>query len=457
MIIEVSHQIEFDEREVPFEIMRKIKADLTLSNPEYINAIKFSNRPVRAPQHIHLYRTEEDKIILPRGYGNLLIGYLRGAGIKYQLIDNRVILPKIKFNSSIQLRDYQEEAVAVMVLHKQGGIVAPCGSGKTMIILSAMERIGQPSLVVTHTKELAEQFIDRACAVFDITRDEVGFIGDGKFSIGDRLTIALIQTLSKCEIDLSEKFGAVFVDEAHHLPAKSFFIPVGQFKALHRFWVSATPERADGLSDMIYAASGPVLHTIDQSQVPTIIPRLRVVETKFICDEFEYVKIIGDLIKDKERNKQIVQTIVGEAEGNYSLILSERIEHLEILKELLHKALPGLNIDILTGSLKKKDRADVMKRVQNKEVDILLATQLAREGLDIPFLNRLFLTVPKKSPSSVQQEVGRIMRPYPGKSECLVVDFWDSKHGMLKSQYWKRREVYGKIGMETDHRKTVAK
>ncbi|MNI82063.1 hypothetical protein D3C73_1387370 [compost metagenome] len=98
--------------------------------------------------------------------------------------------------------------------------------------------------------------------------------------------------------------------------------------------------------------------------------------------------------------------------------------------------------------MKKKERSDVMERTKNRQVDILLATQLAREGLDIVHLNRLFLATPKRAAGAVQQEVGRVMRPAIGKTEALVFDFWDSKNPILKSQFWKRREVYRKIGMD---------
>jgi superfamily II DNA or RNA helicase len=114
------------------------------------------------------------------------------------------------------------------------------------------------------------------------------------------------------------------------------------------------------------------------------------------------------------------------------------------------KELPNFRIVILTGSVKKKERNEIMERAKNKEIDILLATQLAREGLDIPHLNRLFLTFPKKSPSSVQQEVGRIMRPSDGKIDAVVYDFFDHQNGILRSQFNKRQSIYRDLKMKTE-------
>lgn len=447
--IKVSHQIEIMMKRIPPLILKRIKQELTLPNPNYEQALRYGRDTRKTSEVIELYRIEGDLLILPRGYGGKLLKYLRDSNTSYFLQDQRVTLPKVDFHSRIQLRNYQEAAVSQLIKWKQGRIVAPCGAGKTMIMLEAMARIGQPSLWVTHTKELADQVIERASAVFQITPDEIGMIGDGKFSIGDRLTVSLIQTLSKADMDeFKDRFGAIFVDEAHHLAARSFFYPIGQFPALYRLWVSATPERADGLTAMVFAAGGNIVHTIDQSDVPTVIPKLQVIETNYICSEFDYVKIITGLIHNSERNDLIVDTIEEHAAGNYSLVLSDRTEHLQILMEMLKDRLPHLTIEVLTGTMKKKQRSDVMDRVKNKEVHILLATQLAREGLDIVHLNRLFLATPKKAAGAVQQEVGRVMRPAPGKEEAIVYDFWDNKNPILKSQFWKRREVYRKIGMD---------
>ncbi|MBP1934887.1 DEAD/DEAH box helicase [Ammoniphilus resinae] len=453
----VSNQIELQTGELPALIEKRLISDLTLENPVYIQALKYGHSIHDKPKHLKLYRYEGDTLVLPRGVGGRLVKYLQDSKVKYQLIDRRLKLQPVEFHSSINLRGYQETAVSKVVQWRQGGICAPCGAGKTMIMLEAMARIGQPTLFIVHTKELLDQIIDRACSVIDLDRDEIGIIGDGSFTIGGRMTVALIQTLSKADLsDITNKFGAIFVDEAHHLAAKSFFYPISMFPALYRIWVSATPERSDGLTKMVYAAGGPIVHTINQNEVPTMIPELRVIETDYDGMDEEYTYLMSDLINDKDRNDLIVQTISSEANGNYSLVLSDRVEHLEILKPMLQRQLPHLTIEFLTGSMKKKERSDVMERVKNKEVDILLATQLAREGLDITHLNRLYLATPKKAGGAVQQEVGRVMRPCEGKTEAIVYDFWDNKSPMLKPQFWKRREIYKKIGMDWQPSKTKA-
>lgn len=452
MIVKIANQLELVD--VPSHLEQAIEADLTLRNPKFDMAVRQGRSTYDIPEFIRLYRWEGALLILPRGYGRTLSKRLKEYGMQASWRDERLTLPPVVFKSSIRLRDYQEYAVKALLKSRQGGVVAPCGAGKTMILLEAMARIGQPTLWVTHTLELAEQVIKRACEVLDLTEDEIGRIYGGQMTIGERFTVALVQSLSKVDMDaIRYKFGAILVDEAHHMAATTFFHPVGQFPAMYRLWASATPERSDGLTEMVFAGAGPILYEIEQDTVPTITPRLEVIETDFDMHDEEYTKLIGGLIRDDRRNKLIVQTIVNHALGHYSLVLSDRIEHLEILHQLIHHALPNLRVELFTGSLPKVQRRELMERIQRKEVDLILATQLAREGLDITHLDRLFLATPKRAAGAVQQEVGRVMRPEAGKEDAVVFDFWDSRSPILKAQFWKRREVYRKLGMDVPVRR----
>lgn len=448
-IITISNDIKLIIKEFSSEFIDSIKKDLTMINPDYKQAFERGYSTRGKAKYIYLYQIEEGNLALPRGYGIKLGKRIREMNIKVSYLDNRLLLEKVNFKSKIKLRDYQAPAVEALVLRSQGGVVAGCGSGKTQIMLETMARIGQPALWICHSYELLNQTLQRACEVFeDMTPDEVGIIANGKVSLGKRLTMALVQTLSKVDIStLTDKFGAIFIDEAHHLAAKSFFFPIGQFPAKYRLWASATPEREDGLTEMIFSCGGPILHTIQQSELPTIVPLLIPIETNYkLCDEV-YTKVISGLIRDEQRNSLLIDTITNEAPGHFSLVLSDRKEHLKILKDALDISAPGLRTEILTGSQSHKARVNIIERIQNREIDLLFATQLAREGLDITHLDRLFLVTPKRAAGAITQEVGRIMRPCPGKTNGIVFDFWDSKNPILKPQFWKRRDAYIKLGM----------
>ncbi len=449
--MKVKHKIEIKIQGLPQEVHQDILSDLTLDNPEYLNALKYGFYTGKIREKIFLYRSVIDKgtIIMPRGYGSRLLKKLNDAGIEYEIIDERILLPEVDFGSQIKLKDYQTPAVEKLVYKRQGGVIAPSGSGKTEILLECMARIKQPALWICHTYELLYQTLERACRVLDISKDEVGIIAGGQVTVGSRLTLALIQTLHKVDLEnIKDSFGAIIIDEAHHLVATTFFETVNKFPALYRIWASATPERGDGLSQMVYVAGGPVNYQINYSELPLEIPELVTVETTFSSQKKSYNELIQDLINDNERNQLVCKTIAEEAPGNYSLVLSEREDHLKTLEAMLQKALPDLRIEVLRGQKRSKKRQRIIQDTEDGNVDILIATQLAREGLEIPRLNRLFLVTPKKAESAVEQEVGRIMSPYQDKSSAKVFDFWDVNSPILKSQFWNRRNVYNRMGIK---------
>lgn len=452
----INHQIELSRDRLPEQLERFIAQDLTLDNPKYLNAVKRGYSANSIPSTIRIYEYSKDykKLLLPRGYLFRLIWLLRKTRQQYEVDDQRFTLPPVEFNSKIKLREYQEPAVNYLLKFGHGGLVGGCGSGKTEMMLDTMARIQQPSLWITHTGELKDQVIGRACKCFEGMKEkEIGVIAEGKVSIGDRLTVALVQTLRKINLeDIKYKFGSVFVDEGHHIAAETFLNPISQFPAKYRVWASATPDREDGLTKMVIAAGGPILYSVDPKDLPTITPELQIIETEHIgkSDPEDYPGMMLELITDEQRNQLIVDTVREETEGHYCLILSDRIEHLEILKNMLDEQMPEKINEILIGKMKKKDREAVMERARRKEVDILLSTQLAREGLDLPHLDRLFLVTPKKASGAVQQEAGRIMRPCDGKTDAVVFDFWDVKNPIFKTQFWKRKKVYQNLGIRVD-------
>ena len=172
---------------------------------------------------------------------------MEDARQQYAVDDQRLLLPPVDFNSRIKLRDYQTPAVEKLVKCGNGGLFGGCGSGKTQIMLEVIARLKQPALWITHTKELMNQLIDRACLCFnDMTPDEIGIIAEGKVSIGSRLTVALVQTLSRIDIDLiSDKSGPVIVDEGtiYRRPHSKLFAASGQTSSV----VLRNTDREDGL------------------------------------------------------------------------------------------------------------------------------------------------------------------------------------------------------------------
>lgn len=155
-----------------------------------------------------------------------------------------------------------------------------------------------------------------------------------------------------------------------------------------------------------------------------------------------YQRLTEALTGSFERNQLIANYVVGEYQTGHScLILSSIIAHLERLWEALHWDIPESAMALLTSHTFRADRTETLDAARERRVRVILATQLADEGLDVPVLDRLFLAMPKRAASKAVQQVGRILRPAPGKTDAIVYDFVDDV-GVLISQWRSRRKAY---------------
>jgi superfamily II DNA or RNA helicase len=264
------------------------------------------------------------------------------------------------------------------------------------------------------------------------------------------IVIAMLQSLAMKDYDTGvfDSVGMVIVDEAHHICAKVFSQALFKFCPKYTLGLTATPDRKDGLTDILYWFMGPSILSIEREQRGRTI----VNTTVFGCDHYKspppvtrfgkvsLVQMITDLVELEERN-QMIEDLAREHVGGTSrrlLILSGRRAHCLDLAERLSDLGTGLYM----GGMKAKDLAE------SAEKKIIVGTfSQAHEGLDIPVLDTIILATPK---SDVKQAVGRILRETEGKTnDALILDIRD-KWGLLSSMYYKRRALYKKSGFEFD-------
>ncbi len=117
-----------------------------------------------------------------------------------------------------------------------GVIVAPPGSGKTIIGLSIIAQKKQPALIIVHRRQLLDQWIQRIQAFLGIPKYKIGRIAKGKIEIGERITVAMIQSLNNPEIisKIESSFGTIIIDECHHLPSDTYVTVLQQ---LHTYYL----------------------------------------------------------------------------------------------------------------------------------------------------------------------------------------------------------------------------
>jgi superfamily II DNA or RNA helicase len=447
-VIEISNQVTI--KGASRAIINEIKEPLTLVNPDYIEKKKRNRWIGQTQRELHNYEETDSGVIVPRGFLPQSISIAKQAGERFQFIDRLRVLPEVNFQFYGILRPFQGQAVKAMLARDIGTLTAPTGSGKTVIALSSIAQRKQPVLIITHTKELLHQWIDRIHQFLGIPIDEIGIIGDGKKRIGKQITVALVQSLYKCASEVAPYIGFLIVDECHRTPSRTFTEAVSAFDCKYILGLSATPWRRDGLSKLIFWYVGNVVHEVDKANLVESgdVLRAEVIsrETSFqsVADPTsEYPTMLSELTQDYDRNTLIVGDVAKEAKkgSGVCLVLSDRKTHCSTLQGLLTRS--GVKSDLLTGDIPDEERKVIVNNLNAGRIKVLIATgQLVGEGFDCKELSTLFLTTPIRFSGRVLQYLGRILRPASGKGKPKVYDYIDKNVGVLKSAAAARRRVY---------------
>lgn len=435
---------------------------LTFPNPQYEDAKKNGRRTYGIPQFITMYDLLPNGIVVPRGFlQSIEESLLNTSGVTIN--DNRVLFPSIDYNSEIVLRPYQIPPVKNLLTHPQGMLIAPAGSGKTIMGLHTIATLRQKALWITHTHRLASQAEDRMRMVFNNLKDgDIAHIGAGKWNIGNKITIGMVQTLVRNLHKLPEigrEFGVVIVDEAHHVPASIFVSVLEHMCAYYMYGLTATPYRRDKLESVMFATLGRPNGVISRN---IVCKNEGIITPKAILKPIrhpewggnDHNEILREAIMPNEyRLNTIVNDVVGQAMlGHYCLVVSTRKQYCE---ELYKRILMEWNkVGIATGDYTKKQNDIQVKRLEDDEITVLCTTpDLLGEGFDVPKLDRGFITLPFRERTIVEQVVGRIQRPSKetNKLEAIVFDYIDYGIGVSESQARSRQYVYRYLGMNIEH------
>ena len=408
-----------------------LKAQLTMK-PK-----KFSGVPGPSPQPYPLYREKPGFIGVPRAF------FLDNKKPHHTIIDQttqgRHDLWDGPLTFAGTLRPDQQEALdTVLKAFKSdegyGGLVrAVTGWGKTVWSCAFMAALGVPTLVVVHKEFLVNQWKERIEQFLPGTK--VGIVQQDRCEYKDcGVVIGMIHSLVG-DRDYGEEFfgwpGLIITDETHRIGAETWSAVPTKFKARWRLGVSATPRRKDGCEDVFFTHIGKLLYaSVEQRMTPkvrrvwtdfklvqtaTLNPSLvsKQVLLKFLC---------GNVARNRIIVEQLMQAV---AAGRKPIVLSERLNHLDVLEANFRKewasrqTAPVPSVGFYVGGQSEDDLEEAAK------AQVIFATrQFAEEGLDIPALDTIFLTTPM---SDVEQAVGRILRPCDGKKDPVVVDFRDDK------------------------------
>jgi superfamily II DNA or RNA helicase len=450
LTITISHNLQL--ANVPPELMAILTEKLEFLNPKWLENERMGRWNRGTPKSLRFYdKVGTAGLWIPRGFMRQLVILCRRHHLRYVIEDRRLSLPPRGFSFKGKLRPFQQKAVDAMLARDFGTLNSATGSGKTVMALYMVARRRQPALIIVHTKELASQWIERIEAFLGVAPEEIGLIGGGKKVVGEKITVALVQSLCKCAEEVAPRVGFLIVDECHRCPSRTFTEAVSEFDARYMLGLSATPWRRDKLSKLIFWYLGDVHHEVDKTHLVETgnVLRAEVISRETGFKPFydpvnEYSKMLSELTADTDRNVLIASDVAREAadSSGICLVLSDRKAHCENLKALL-KYRFRLDAELLTGDLSQGERQEVIERLNQKKARVVIATgQLIGEGFDCKNLSTLFLATPVSFSGRVLQYLGRVLRPAPGKKKARVFDYIDIHVDILVKAARSRQKVY---------------
>ncbi|MFI7664177.1 TOTE conflict system archaeo-eukaryotic primase domain-containing protein [Nocardia sp. NPDC049526] len=444
-----------------------VKHAASIPNPEFYTRQRTRRSTWDTPRYLRSYdETLDGDLALPRGLLPLLTTLVESADSTLRIEDNRLEGDPQSFHCSAELRPEQRAAVHDIEVDDTCVIVAPPGTGKTVIACAAIASRATTTLILVDRKALADQWRAR---IADHLGFKCGQIGGGRSKTTGAIDIALLPTLARRTnvAELTNSYGFVIVDECHHIAASAFTEVLNQIPARYWLGLTATPYRRDQLDDLIYHQLGSRTHTVDSpaagqlptnSETPAPHPVLEIHPTQFAyngdADPSQpggMAEIYRALVADEDRLQQITTDIQTAHHGGAQiLVLTTWVNHLEAITDHLTDA--GCHdIIVLRGGMKARDRQAITETIRTRQADgsplLLVGTgSFIGEGFDCPALDTLFLASPISFKGRLVQYVGRITRPHPNKATATVHDYHDVHTPVLASSLQKRAPGYVTLG-----------
>lgn len=444
--IDLSNQVKISRNGLTTPLINFLKEELNFYNSEFIIKKKSGRNTFGTERYFKFVEETENEVIIPRGFIGKLIRFCKETQIDFQFSDKRKLKQTIPFSFNAQLRKHQQEAVEAVVKKDFGVIVAPTGSGKTVIGLKIIADKKQPALIIVHRKQLLEQWIERIEAFVGIPKKDIGVIGQGKAKIGKQVTVATIQSLPKQINEIQNIFGTIIVDECHHIPAETFRNTIEQLHTFYLYGLTATPFRKYNDGKLIFTHLGEIIANIQATEIENykqakIIIRNTDLDVPYNSktDNFETLSKI--LVHDTNRNKLILNDVQTELnQGKKVVIITERKEHIETLNLFLKQLYETIT---LSGDDTDSNKKTKWKILQDGSFQVLITTgQYFGEGTDLHNINTLFLVYPFSFQGKLIQYIGRVQR---SEINPTIYDYRDIKIDYLNKLFLKRNTYYRKI------------
>ena len=425
------------------DTVSELRKMFTRTNPQFFKMQRMGFWTGQTECEIRSYRVDEPFLSLPRGAMDRIREFLESRGYTIHAIYDRSLkLERLKLDLKLELRPYQVKAADALANSGNGILRGPCGSGKTVILLGAIARLKQPTLIIVHTEALMRQWASMISEWLGFVPGKLG--GKNKTTVRP-ITIGMQQTIwrhAKDDPAWAKEFGCIVGDEVHHWAARTFQIAADMFPAAYRIGASASEKRKDGMEYLIYDTFGPCLHEIyreDLVEIKKLLPiKMYLVKTDYedldYLEEIEmgsnanWVGMINRITEDPDRNALILKTVLAVLDKDPThrvLMLTERVKACTDWQEIIQSC--GHKCGIMVGGSENKETVQSsITQLRHGSIRVAVGTKIADEGLDIPQLTHVILTCPVHNhPKRLEQMAGRAARTYEGKQRASAIYFWD--------------------------------
>ncbi|MBA3746846.1 MAG: DEAD/DEAH box helicase family protein [Solirubrobacterales bacterium] len=429
----------------------RLRRTAAFANPMFFERERARLSTHKTPRVIACHRETGDRLLLPRGCLAAVRNALDDAGVRLVVEDERVDGIEIDVAFNGMLRSEQRHAVDALAAHETGVLVAPPGSGKTVMAAALIARRARSTLVLVHRRPLLEQWIKRLSRFLALDPAAIGFCDTEPGMSG--IDVAMIQTLTRRDTsDLLDRYGHVVVDECHHVPAVSIEALLRSIPARHITGLTATPRRRDGHHPIIEMQCGPTRHTLTATSMPETGARRVLIERRTDFDPATLPvdpgiqEVLGAIATDPERTRRIAEEVLAQlSDGRCPLVLTERRAQLTALTQLLEAATS--KVVTLHGGMGVRARRRAEELLAGDEPRIAVATgRYIGEGFDDPRLDTLVLAMPIAWTGTMTQYAGRLHRHHDAKHELRILDYVDHDVPVLRRMFAKRQRAYRSLG-----------
>lgn len=350
----------------------------------------------------------------------------------------------------IQLRKYQEQAIEAILAKRKDGVTRqlisiPTGGGKTITFAELTRRMNCKTLIVAHTDELITQAIDKVGIVIGSGSD-IGRCQAFNNDIEKKIVVSSIQSIcreTRLEQLKAQNFELLIIDECHHSTANSYqkvikalgFMDNNPAKLLVGF--TATSQRGDrkALAEVFQEITyqKEILYMIEEN----FLCDLRGIRIETDIDLDGVASRCGDFVESQleavvntdSQNELIVDSYIEHLDGQKTIAFCVNVAHSQDLAEAFQDA--GIKAAAVYGSMKPDDRKTVIEDFANGEIQVLTNCMVLTEGFDEPSITGVMMCRPTKNPTLYTQCIGRGLRTFPNKKECLVLDFTANNNKIL--------------------------